>query len=81
MDSYFMDFEPEFDVICNVVSILPAEYDVISEVEESEEDCNPEDMKKYKSMCFYVTYYGYGDKQKAIFEKPNGFMKSYLKPL
>ena len=41
-----MDSEPDFDVVCNVVSILPAEYDVVSEVEESEEDYNTEDMEK-----------------------------------
>jgi len=33
-----MDLEPDFDVLCNVVSILPAQYDVISEVEENEEE-------------------------------------------
>jgi hypothetical protein len=54
---------------------------MIFEVEESEEDYNLEDMEKYKSMCCYVTNYGYGDQQKAIFEKPNGSMKRHLKPL
>jgi len=38
-------------------------------------------MEKYKSMCCYVTYYGCGDQQKAIFEKSNGCMKDHLKPL
>ena len=33
MDSNFLDSEPNFDVLCNVVSIFPAEYDVVSEVE------------------------------------------------
>ena len=33
-----MALEPDFDVLCNVVSILPAQYDVISEVEENEEE-------------------------------------------
>ncbi len=28
-----------------------------------------------------MTDYGYGDQQKAIFEKPNGSMKSHLKSL
>jgi len=65
MDSDFMDSELHFIVIWNVVSILPIEYDVISEVEEYEEDYNPEDMEKYKYMCCYVTYYGYGNQQKA----------------
>lgn len=45
-----MDSESDIDVVCNVVSILPAEYDVVSEVKESEDDYNPEDMEKYKSM-------------------------------
>lgn len=76
-----MDSEPDFDVICNVVSILPAKYDVISKVEESKADYNPTDMEKYKSMCCYVTDYDYGNQPKAIFEKPNGSMKIHLKPL
>ena len=54
---------------------------MVFEVEGSKEDYNPKDMEKYKSMCCYVTYYGWGDQQKAIFEKPNGHMKSHLKPL
>jgi len=61
IDSDFMDSEPDFDVVCNMVYILPAEYDVVSEVEESEEDYNPKDMEKYKSICCYVTNYGWGD--------------------
>ena len=50
IDSDFTDSEPDFDVVCNVVSILPAEYDVVSEVEESEDDFNPEDREKYRPM-------------------------------
>jgi len=45
-----MDSEPDFEVVCNVGSILPAEYEVVSEVEVSEEDYIPEEMEKYKSM-------------------------------
>jgi len=32
-------------------------------------------------MCYYVTNYGCVYEQKAMFERPNGFMKSHLKPL
>jgi len=81
MDSNFLDSEPKFNVICNVVSILPVKYVIVSDVQESKEDYNSEDMEKYKSMCCYVTDYGCGDQQKAIFEKPNGSIKSHLKPL
>ena len=81
MDSDFKDSKQDFDVVCNVVSILTAEYDMVSEFKEPEEDYNPEDMEKYKSMCCYLTDYGCGDQQKAIFEKPNSSMKGYLKSL
>jgi len=33
LDSEFMDSEPDFDVICNMVSIFPAEYDTVFEVD------------------------------------------------
>jgi len=35
LGSGFTDSEPDFDVICNLVSILPAEYDMISEADDS----------------------------------------------
>ena len=50
-------------------------------MKKSEDDYNPEDIEIYKSMCYYVTYYGYGDQQKAIFVKPNGSMKGHLKTI
>jgi len=76
-----MDSEPNFDVICNVVSIFPEEYDVVPEVEESEDNFNPVDIEKYRPMCYYVTNYGCVVEQKAMFEKPDGSMKGHLKPL
>jgi len=51
-----------------VVSILPAEYDMVSEVEDSEEDFDPKDMEKYQPMCYYVTNDGCESEQKATFE-------------
>jgi len=77
----YMDSELDFNVICNMVSILPAKYDLVSEVEDSDENFDLEDLEKYRPMYYYVTNYGCVDKQKAMFEKPNGSMKSPLKPL
>ncbi|MCI95235.1 hypothetical protein A2U01_0116533, partial [Trifolium medium] len=37
-DGDLLDDEPDFDVLVGVVSILPVEYDVPSEVNEEEED-------------------------------------------
>jgi len=55
LGSEFMDSKPDFDVICNVVSILPIEYDMVSEFDDSEEEFDPKDMEEYKPMCYFVT--------------------------
>jgi len=75
-----MDSEPDFDVKCNVVFILPAEYDMVSEVDDSEEEFDPKDMEEYKPMCYFVND-GSEDNQRAIFEQPDDSMKNHLKSL
>jgi len=81
LDSEFMDSEPNFDVICNVVSIIPAEYDMVSEVDDSEEEFDPKDMKEYKPMCYFVTNDDSEGNRKTIFEQPDDSMENHLKPL
>ena len=81
LDSDFMDSELDFDVICNVVSILPAEYDMVFEVEDSREEFDPKDMEEYKPMCYFVKNNGSEEDRKAIFEKPDDLMKNHLNPL
>jgi len=81
LGSKFMDSDPDFDVICTMVSILPAEYDMVSEVNDLEEEFDPKLMEEYKSMCYFVTNDGSESNRKAIFEQPDDSMKSHLKPL
>jgi len=81
LGSEFMDSEPDFDIICNMVSIFPAEYGMVSEVEDLEEEFDPKDMEDYKPMCYFVTNDGSKDDRKAILEKPDDSMKNHLKPL
>jgi len=81
LGSKFMDSEPDFDVICNVVSILPTEYDMVSEVDDSEEEFDPKDMGEYKPMCYFVTNDGFENNRKAIFNQPDDLLKNHLKPL
>ena len=76
-----MDSEPDFDVICNVVSILPAEFDILSEVNDLEEEFNPNGMEEYKPMYYFVTNDGSEGNRKAIFEQLDDSMKNHLKPL
>ena len=53
MTSNFSDSEPSLDIVCNVVSILPVEYDVTSEVNEVETDFT-EEMANHKPLRYYV---------------------------
>ncbi|CAJ2661625.1 unnamed protein product [Trifolium pratense] len=53
-DEDLLDSDPEFDVLVNVVSILPAEYDVWSEVTEGEDEFDESELALHKPMCYYM---------------------------
>jgi len=53
MTSNFSDSEPSLDIVCNVVSIIPVESDVTSEVNEVETDFT-EEMANHKPLCYYL---------------------------
>jgi hypothetical protein len=78
-DDDLLDSEPDFDVIC-VVSKLPSEFDVQSEVTELEEDFDQLNLADPKPMCYYVMINGCIEEQQASFEKPDLCMKNHLKP-
>lgn len=65
MDFDFIYSKPDFNVLCNVVSILPAQYDVISEVEENEEEFDTENMANHKSVFYYVMNNGWVEEQEG----------------
>jgi hypothetical protein len=66
LTSNFTDYEANLNIIL-VVSMLPIEYDVISEVIEDEEDFT-EEMIEYEG-------------QQAMFERLDHHMQHHLKPL
>ena len=78
--SNFSDSEPSFDIISNVVSIVPVEYDITSEISEVEDDFI-EEMANHKPLCYYVMNNGCVENQHAVFEKPDFQMMHHLKPL
>jgi len=80
LTSNFSDSESSLDIMCNVVSILPIEYDMMSEVSEVEEDFT-EEMANHKPLCYYVMDNGCVENQHAVFEKPDFQMRHHLKPL
>ncbi|WJX94328.1 hypothetical protein P8452_75757 [Trifolium repens] len=67
-DDDLLDDEPDFDVLVNVISILPAEYDVESEVNEVEDDLVAAEMANHKPVCYYVMGNGCVEEQNAVFE-------------
>lgn len=80
MTSNFSDSEPSLDIVFNVVSILPVEYDITSEINEVEDDFT-EEMTNHKPLYYYVMNNGCVEKQHAVFEKPDFQMMHHLKPL
>lgn len=61
----------DFIVNCGIVSVLPAEYDMMSEVSEADEDFVPDQIAEDKSLCYYVMNSGVVEEQKAMFENPS----------
>ncbi|MCH87192.1 hypothetical protein A2U01_0008058 [Trifolium medium] len=81
MDDDLLESDGDFDVIVKVVSILPVEYDVWSEVNDEEDDFEEPEMANHKPVCYYVMNNGCVEEQQAVFEKPDEGMKNHLKPL
>ncbi|MCI12940.1 hypothetical protein A2U01_0034050, partial [Trifolium medium] len=80
-DNDLLESDPDFDILVNVVSILPAEYDVWSEVTNGEDEFDSDELALHKPMCYYVMNNGCLEEQMANFERPTEGMKNHLKPL
>ncbi|CAJ2654731.1 unnamed protein product [Trifolium pratense] len=80
-DDDLLDEGLNFDVMVNVVSILPLEYDVPTEVNELKEDFEALDLADHKPMCYYVMQNGCVEEQKTVFEKPDLGRQNHLKAL
>ena len=52
-DNFESDGESSLNILCNVVSVLPHEYDQVTEVEDSEE-ADELEMENHKPVCYYV---------------------------
>lgn len=44
----------DFIINCGIVSVLPAEYDMVSKVSETEGDFIPDKTDGGKPLCYYV---------------------------
>lgn len=72
--------EPSLDIRVNMVSMLPREFDQITEVEDTDSITKMK-MAAHKLVCYYVINNGCMEEQNAFFEQPDTAMKSHLKPL
>lgn len=79
-DNFDTDSEPSLDITCNVVSVLPREYDQVMEVEEPK-DTTEVEMARHRPVCYYVMNNGYIEDQNSFFEMPHEAMINHLKPL
>jgi hypothetical protein len=80
-DDDLLDEESDFDVLVNVVSVLPLEYDVPTEVTKAEEEFEALELADHRPVCYYVMENGCVEAQNAVFEKPDVGMKNHLKAL
>lgn len=71
----------DFIVNYGSVSVLPAEYDMLSEVSESEGDFVPNETDGGKPLCYYVMNNNMVEEHKSMFERPSPGMMYHLKPL
>ena len=63
-----------------MVSILPAEFDRLSEIKEDEYDTATKESMDHKPICYYVMNEGEVIETDAVFKRPTESMKSHLKP-
>lgn len=54
IENNFLDSGDDFDVLCNVVSILLVEYDVVIEVTNVAEEFSVAELVDHKLVCYYV---------------------------
>lgn len=71
----------DFVVNYNIVSVLPAKYDMVFEVSETEEDFMPAEKVGGKPLCYYFMNSDIVEEQRATFERPSPRMMYHLKPL
>jgi len=79
LTSNFPESDPSFDLVC-VVSVLPIEYDVPSEINEVESDFTKE-IPIHRPLCYYVMNNGCVEDQHPVFERPDVSIRLHLKPL
>lgn len=74
-DNFDSRSEGKLDIICNIVFVLPIEYETVIGVEKEEHAYLVEEMTNHKPLCFYVTNNGCIEEEKVSFERSDEGMK------
>lgn len=72
--------EASLDILVGVVSMMPREFDRITEVEDTDNNTERE-MVAHKPVCYYVMNNGCVKEKNDLFKRPNEAMKRHLKPI
>lgn len=65
-DDFDTDSESSLDITCNMVSVLPREYDQVMEIEELE-DATDLEMARHMPVCYYIMNNGCVEEAKRLF--------------
>lgn len=65
-DNFREESEDDLQINYGIVSVLPVEYDRVSEVSEVEEDFIPNEVINQKPLCYYVMNNGVVEEQQAV---------------
>ena len=79
-DEGSFESDDTLDIMVNIVSVLPREFDRQMEVEANDWEVEQE-MAKHRPVCYFVMGNGCTEEQNGFFEPPTEAMKSHLKPL
>lgn len=80
IDDFNSGSEDDFDVICNMVSLISREYDCVIKVSKPV-DYEEEETTRPKHVCYFVMNNGCIKEQNVFLERPNEGMENHLKPL
>lgn len=79
-DNFDSGSEASLDILVSVGSVMPKEFNRITEVEDTD-NITEREMVAHKLVCYYVMNNGCIEEKNAFFKRHNEAMKSYLKPL
>lgn len=80
-DNFNFGSEPELDIICNMIYMLPIEHDSVIEVTKDEDSGLAKELANHNTLCYYIMKDNSIDEDMVVFERVDMVMQKHLKPL